>query len=94
MKDKLDNAHKHSKNNREEIMRSKFCGCFYCCRTFGANPIKEWVDRGADTALCPYCGIDSVIGDASGLKLDKPFLLEMKEFWFSVGRKALTNLSS
>lgn len=37
-----------------------FCGCYYCCRTFSASEIKEWTDRG-ETALCPKCGIDSVV---------------------------------
>ena len=47
----------------------------------------EWIDEDKNevgqTALCPYCGIDSVIGSASGISLDKQFLTEMYKVWFS-----------
>jgi acetone carboxylase gamma subunit len=34
------------------------------------------------TALCPYCGIDSVIGDKSGFPITKEFLEKMYQHWF------------
>jgi hypothetical protein len=43
--------------------------------------IEEWTDA-ADTALCPHCGIDAVIGDASGFPITKEFLSEMCQAWF------------
>jgi len=34
-------------------------------------------------AICPYCGIDAVIGSESGFPIDDPdFLKEMNEHWF------------
>jgi hypothetical protein len=33
-------------------------------------------------ALCPHCGIDSVIGDASGYEISPTFLARMHEAWF------------
>ena len=33
------------------------------------------------TALCPHCGSESVIGDASGYRLDVHFLGRMNEAW-------------
>lgn len=44
--------------------------------------------EGENTALCPHCGIDALIGDASGLPVtDAAFLLEMHAHWF---KKATT----
>ncbi len=55
-------AHRHSSNHRQEIEASKVCGCFYCLAVFPPASIDEWCDEDG-TALCPKCGIDSVIGD-------------------------------
>jgi|SRR5450755_247936 hypothetical protein len=74
-------AHSHSSRHRSEIESSHTCGCFYCCETFPPQEICDWVDEGA-TALCPKCGIDSVLGSSSGLLLTKPFLEEMNKYWF------------
>ena len=34
------------------------------------------------TALCPYCHIDSVIGDAAGFPIIPKFLKAMNKRWF------------
>jgi hypothetical protein len=34
------------------------------------------------TARCPRCGIDSVIGSASGYPITREFLQTMKSYWF------------
>jgi len=77
-------AHGHSSENEAEISSSVQCGCFYCMQTYPADQVVEWVDdRNARTALCPHCGIDSVIGDKSGLPVgDKAFLQAMQSHWF------------
>ena len=83
MESKLRWAHGHSSNNRKELLASDICGCFYCLETFSPKEIKDWIiDSENDTALCPYCGIDSVIGSLSGFDIDKDFLGEMKDHWF------------
>jgi hypothetical protein len=74
-------AHRKSSNHRDEILASALCGCFYCCETFSPLEIEEWVDEDT-TALCPRCGIDSVIGAASGYPIDKGFLGAMRRHWF------------
>lgn len=90
-------AHKHSSRNQEEIAKSEICGCFYCCQTYPATEVVEWIDRRNNprivgdpekvkskpgTALCPKCHIDSVIGDAAGFDLTPYFLDEMHKVWF------------
>ncbi|PCK83081.1 cytoplasmic protein [Rhizobium sophoriradicis] len=82
MDDVLIQAHKHSARHRQDIETSGRCGCFYCCAVFEPSEIEEWVDADT-TALCPRCGIDAVLGDASGLPVTaKDFLTRMKSRWF------------
>ena len=77
----ISNAHFHSSRHRSEIESSQICGCFYCCETFPPQEICDWIDGGT-TAMCPRCGIDSVLGSSSGLSLTKEFLEEMNRHWF------------
>lgn len=79
-------AHKHSSCHYDEIMRSEICGCFYCLETFPPSEIKKWIDEtdSAKTAVCPYCGIDSVIGSESKCPITQDFLKKMHDHWFSV----------
>jgi len=78
---KYKDAHKHSSKHRAEVLASTSAACFYCGRSFPPSSIEEWVDDN-ETALCPHCGIDSVIGDASGVHLGESFLYLMNEYWF------------
>jgi len=48
---------------------------------FLPNEIQDWTDDG-DTALCPKCGIDSVIGSVSGYPIQREFLSKMHNHWF------------
>jgi hypothetical protein len=79
----LDAAHRHSANHRAELEQSDMCGCFHCRNTFKAAKVDEWIDEDS-TALCPHCGIDSVIGSASGFPVcEEKFLQAMYKRWFS-----------
>lgn len=81
MPERIRDAHQHSSKHRPEILKSDLCGCFYCEKTFESTEIQDWIDD-HQTALCPRCGIDSVIGSASGFPINKEFLHEMCEHWF------------
>lgn len=78
-------AHKHIANHRPELERSSVCGCFHCLNVFTPDKIDEWTDeldgRGT-TAICPKCGVDSVLGDASGFPIETEFLKSMRRVWF------------
>jgi hypothetical protein len=74
-------AYKHSAMNRVEVQRSASCGCFHCLSTFEPSAIKHWIDTG-QTAVCPTCGMDSVVGSASGFEIHLDFLATMKGRWF------------
>src|SRR2546428_11086793 len=77
----MSRAHRHSDHHRQEILGSGLCGCFYCLATFAATEIEEWTDED-ETAICPRCGIDSVIGSESGFPITSEFLKRMKRHWF------------
>jgi hypothetical protein len=78
-------AHRHSIRHRDELLASSECGCFFCCAIFPTTELDIWVDElesVGQTALCPYCGIDSVIGSESGYPITKDFLEKMRGHWF------------
>jgi hypothetical protein len=78
-------ARQHASKHRAEIQASARCGCYFCFRTFPHSDIRAWVDSN-ETALCPACGIDAVIGDASKHRLDGRFLRQMHTLFFSSRR--------
>ncbi|RZF62939.1 hypothetical protein EWE74_07025 [Sphingobacterium corticibacterium] len=79
----LEHAHKASSSHRAEMEDSTSCGCFYCLATFTPIEIVEWIDEpnGGETAICPKCGIDSVLSSKYPIA-DPIFLREMNAYWF------------
>lgn len=75
-------AHKYCSNHKSQLMKDKKCGCFYCTEIFSPNEITEWIKDTSGTAICPYCGIDSIIGESSGYPITKEFLEKMQKYWF------------
>lgn len=82
----LLDAHTYCRNNRPALLRDRRCGCFYCQSVFDPAEIREWLIDGVGdplgTAICPHCGIDSVIGESAGFPLTMTFLTEMYAYWF------------
>jgi hypothetical protein len=74
-------AHKRSIRHRAELEASAICGCFYCLSTFPPSEMAEWIDD-SQTALCPDCRVDAVIGSASGYPITPEFLQRMHDHWF------------
>ena len=68
----------HSIENRAEIEASQACGCFGCFGTFAASTVWDWirsVGEKSDTGCCPYCTMDTILGDGSGFPVtDEGFL--------------------
>jgi hypothetical protein len=80
-------AHKFCSNHKPQLEKDSICGCFYCGKIFDPAEIEEWIidDNPCDrlgTALCPYCGIDSVIGESSGYPITAEFMSAMNKEWF------------
>ncbi len=75
--------HRHGKANRMELEESEVCGCIACERIYSPTNITTWIDE--QTAQCPHCGIDSVVGSASGIPITPSVLRRAHERWFLVG---------
>ena len=71
--------------NEESILKSDFCGCFHCISILAATDVKSsemMVEKdGFKTAICPICGIDSVLGDAS-VEISAELIESMNEYYF------------
>jgi len=65
-----------SSMHRKRLLASDVAVCYYCFGEFPPDTIVEWCD-GDDqdqTALCPRCGVDAVVGfdgpvDAAWVKM-------------------------
>lgn len=80
-------AHRFSSSNKPELSKGEKCGCFNCLKIFNSKEITEYLtgDNDCDrkgTAVCPHCGIDSVIGESSGYPITPEFLIAMSINWF------------
>jgi hypothetical protein len=86
-------AYRYTTNNWAQIQQSKLCGCCNCLQTFTPDEIVAWtglemtdVDDPKATekqsAMCPSCGSEAVLGDRSGYPIDAHFLGLMNEAWF------------
>ena len=73
----IENAPKRSRHNHAEIVEHTICGCYFCLTVFAGGAIEEWADEGK-TALCPRCGIDSVLPGEN----DTAELQKAHERWF------------
>jgi len=81
MEDIKNQASHYSMHNIQDLKKGKICGCFYCLKIFNFIEIEDWSDN-EDTALCPYCEIDSVIGEGSGFIINEPLLKEIHQMYF------------
>jgi hypothetical protein len=85
--DALKAVYSHSIRNEESIRKSNLCGCFHCISIFPVADIKlsqMVVEKdGVKTAICPICGIDSVIGNAS-VEITAELLEAMNEYYFAI----------
>jgi hypothetical protein len=70
--------------NSDDICGSELCGCYSCYAIFPPTAIVHWMGEddtlrtGEVTAICPHCGVDTVIGDHEGYVITKCLLKRMK----------------
>ncbi|RZL40427.1 MAG: cytoplasmic protein [Rubrivivax sp.] len=86
-------AFRYTTNNWAQIGASKLCGCCHCVEIFTPEDIVGWTGLTMDnltdpaavnqqTAMCPRCGSEAVLGDGSGFPINANFLARMNEAWF------------
>jgi len=68
----INSMMKHSFNNFLELKNSVYACCYFCESHLNTTDIVEFINEHNDgkTGICPLCGIDSLIGDASNLPID------------------------
>lgn len=80
--EELREIHYLSMFNRRKIeKKGHACGCFHCSEQYDSSEIKAWTDN-KRTALCPYCGIDSVLFENTEYPLTTSLLNQMHSAWF------------
>jgi inosine-uridine nucleoside N-ribohydrolase len=86
-------AFKHTSNNRAELEASQVCGCCACMEMLSPTEVTAWTGldmsnfndpdaTNGETAVCPRCGSESLIGSKSGFDVNPQFLSEMNQAWF------------
>jgi hypothetical protein len=86
-------AYRYTTNNYAQIEKSKRCGCCNCLQIFRPAAIVGWTGLtvqnmddpkaiSEQTAMCPHCGSEAVIGDGCGFLVTPDFLTRMNEAWF------------
>ena len=81
----LEELHRLTTRHRQVVEGATLCGCFYCLQMFPPTEISVWVDEenaAGTTALCPHCGIDSVIPQRPDRLLNSDVLAAMHAYWF------------
>lgn len=67
--------------NKRMLQMCQNAGCFHCLNLFQISEIKDYTDNG-ETAICPKCQIDSVVGDQCGFVLNEQILKNANNFWY------------
>jgi hypothetical protein len=73
----------YSVSNMQNVSLSHQCGCFFCQKIFDSHFISEHYinDKNGKTAICPFCGVDSVLPD-NKVELSDELLEDMYTVWF------------
>lgn len=77
----MERLHSYSSHNNKLVNNADKCYCFYCMSGFDSIEIDSYIDEG-QTALCPKCGIDSVIPDNIDEEINEAIILDMNRYWF------------
>jgi hypothetical protein len=83
-------AHQASLRSRDKLLASRWVGCFYCGLVYAPTTIKKWIDDD-QTAMCPVCGIDSVL-PLTVEQFASDFLEQMHHYWFELTTLPLDHL--
>ncbi len=89
------NIHKECYRNETAVQNSWFCGCFFCISTFHPTEIEDWTDErdfnpdsvAERTAICPECGIDSVLPRKEYYEITDELLEGMHKLYFSARQR-------
>lgn len=94
---RLLDAHKVSGESAIILSKNhdiRLCGCFYCESIFFTSEVdlSPYLEGGDHAALCPYCGMDTVIPETINFPLSANFLTAMEKAFFGDEDKKLPGL--
>lgn len=81
-KEDLLRAHTYTLDNYPMLFAQQACVCIYCKERFASHAIRDYSYSEKGTALCPKCGIDSIVGEYAGFELSDAFIEKMHEYFF------------
>lgn len=70
-----------SSHNKEDLLSSEKCGCYYCLAKFSPEEIIEWIDYD-QTAICPKCKVDAIVS-LNEIENENKYLNELNAKYFS-----------
>jgi hypothetical protein len=80
----LEAAHKKSFQNEPLVRIAHDSACFCCLEHFPPSEIDEWVDDKLHrTAMCPKCGVDSVLTEETLNKVSDDLLKALQKQYFA-----------
>lgn len=81
----LMQLHLQTIGNADRVKRAGQCGCFHCMNRFPAAEVQRFLPEkdGGSTALCPRCGVDSVLSDQDTAALTDELIAEMNRRFFA-----------
>lgn len=74
-------APKIAMRNKSALAFVNECACYHCVKIFSTREIKEWTDED-NTAICPYCQVDSVLPVQTLDDKDLQVLSKIHKYWF------------
>lgn len=82
--EQLQSYYSRIHSNDREILNSDTCSCIFCRQTYSARDISDWISNpdGTLNAICPICGMDTVIGDRKQGRIDHDDLKEINLRFF------------
>ncbi|MDB4542997.1 cytoplasmic protein [bacterium] len=90
MSKSMKEIYKLSVRHEKAVLMSEKCGCFYCVKVFLSSEIDDWIDErkvgsgpAEKTAICPRCGIDSVLPQSDSFEISDELLKSMREQYFA-----------
>ena len=72
-----------TQGNQMDVLSSEKCGCVFCRAVYDAREVADWTNNLEGlTALCPRCGMATVLPDVLGIPLDYDSLKAMNLYAF------------
>ena len=80
--EQMEYLNEKSYDNQPDVVTSQVCGCFACRLIFQSDDVTDYINDTFGTAVCPYCGSNSVLPESDEYELSEDLLESMNQYWF------------